>query len=72
LVVPTRGLSVPNCAADHDGQPGPFWAPDVDAAFREELAAALAPHVAYREVEAHLNDDTLVAASLQAAREIFV
>jgi uncharacterized protein (UPF0261 family) len=41
LMVPTRGLSVPNCEVDQLGAPGAFWAPDLDAAFRAELKCQL-------------------------------
>ena len=71
LMVPTRGLSVPNCEIDQSGQPGAFWDPPLDAAFRAELRGHLHARVEYQELDAHINDETFALAVLDAARTIF-
>jgi uncharacterized protein (UPF0261 family) len=60
VLVPLRGLSIPN----REG--GEFWAPDIDAAFRDELRGALAPGIAYTEIDAQINDDAFSARALEA------
>ncbi|HEY8339984.1 MAG TPA: Tm-1-like ATP-binding domain-containing protein [Egibacteraceae bacterium] len=50
VVVPTRGLSIPNTPG------GVFWDPDADAAFLEELRRRLRPDVPITTVPAHVND----------------
>jgi len=50
VVVPTRGLSIPNVPG------GVFWDPDADAAFREELRAGLRQDIPLHLVDAHIND----------------
>lgn len=60
VVVPTRGLSIPNVPG------GPFHDPDGDAAFRAALRAALKPSASidYREIDAHVNDEAFADAVL--------
>ena len=60
IVVPLRGLSIPN----QEG--GEFWAPDIDAAFRSELQAHLSPSITYTEIDAHANDDEFADQVVQA------
>ncbi len=71
LLVPMRGLSVPNCEVDQTGQPGAFWDPALDAAFRAELRSNLHARVEYREIEAHINDDSFAQAVMDEARALF-
>ena len=71
LLVPTRGLSVPNCEADDTGLPGAFWDPALDAAFRDELRSALHSRIEYREVQAHINDEFFARAVMDEARALF-
>lgn len=60
LVIPRRGLSIP------DAPGGAFRDEAVSAAFRAELVAGVAhaAQVSVREVDAHINDDTLADAVL--------
>ena len=51
IVVPLRGLSIPN----REG--GEFFAPEIDEAFRAELKSHLSPAITYTEVDAHVNDE---------------
>ncbi len=67
LLVPTRGLSIPN----HE-KGGEFWAPEFDAAFREELKAGISKEIAYREVDAHINDEEFAREVLEAAQSMFL
>ena len=60
IVVPLRGLSIPN----QEG--GEFWAPEIDAAFRSELQAHLSPAITYTEIDAHANDDEFADQVVQA------
>jgi uncharacterized protein (UPF0261 family) len=53
VVVPTRGLSIPNVPG------GPFWAPEVDAAFRDELRARLPARIPVHSYDLHVNDPEL-------------
>lgn len=71
VLVPTRGLSIPNCERDQTGLPGPFWEPALDAAFRAELRRGLPPRIDYRELDAHVNDEAFARAVLDAARAAF-
>jgi uncharacterized protein (UPF0261 family) len=50
VVVPTRGLSIPNVPG------GPFWDPDSDAGFLEAMRAGLGPAVPVLTYEQHVND----------------
>jgi len=50
VVVPTRGLSIPNVPG------GAFWAPDIDAAFLDALQSDLRQDIPLITVEAHIND----------------
>lgn len=50
VVVPTRGLSIPNVPS------GVFWNPDADAAFLAALRADLQPNIPLITMEAHIND----------------
>lgn len=71
VLVPLRGLSIPNCEADENGRPGPFWDPPLDAAFREELRRGLDPRIEYAEIDAHINDTEFARAVFEAARTTF-
>jgi uncharacterized protein (UPF0261 family) len=71
VLVPLRGLSIPNCEADQTGQPGPFWDPSLDAAFRDELRRGLAPQIEYAEIDAHINDVEFARAVFETARATF-
>jgi uncharacterized protein (UPF0261 family) len=50
IVVPTRGLSIPNVPG------GPFWDPESDAGFLAALRAGLDPAVPVHTYEQHVND----------------
>ena len=50
VVVPTRGLSIPNVPG------GAFWAPDIDAAFVEALQTNLRNDIPLIPLDAHIND----------------
>jgi len=50
VVVPTRGLSIPNVPG------GAFWDPESDAAFLDALRADLRKDIPLITVEAHIND----------------
>ncbi len=56
VVVPTRGLSIPNIEKDQNGKNGEFWDPETDHLFREELKKGLDKKVVCEEVDAHIND----------------
>lgn len=71
VLVPTRGLSVPNCEVDQLGATGAFWNPPLDAAFREVLRCGLDARIAYREVDAHINDEAFAREVFDAARAVF-
>jgi uncharacterized protein (UPF0261 family) len=66
VIVPTRGLSIPN----HD-KGGEFWDPETDALFRSTLQAKLNPEISYQEIDAHITDEAFAAAVLKAAEEMF-
>ena len=71
LLVPTQGLSIPNCEVDQSGQPGAFWDPPLDAAFRAELRRHLDRRIDYHEFDAHINDERFALAVLDVARAVF-
>jgi len=71
VLVPTRGLSIPNTAKNQNGVPGEFWDPAIDAAFRAELKQGLRAGIAYREFDAHINDEPFVKAVLETALKLF-
>lgn len=50
VAVPTRGLSIPNTPD------GPFWDPEADAAFRDELRSRLRPDIPITTHDHHVND----------------
>lgn len=50
VVVPTRGLSIPNVPG------GAFWDPEIDAAFLEALQTDLRSDIPLIALEAHIND----------------
>jgi uncharacterized protein (UPF0261 family) len=50
IVVPTRGLSIPNVPG------GAFWDPESDAAFLEALRAGLDPIIPILTYDQHVND----------------
>lgn len=64
VVIPTAGLSIPNCPG------GEFWDPEGDAAFRDVLKRTLARRIRYIEVDAHINAKPMVDAVLRAFFEI--
>jgi uncharacterized protein (UPF0261 family) len=51
VVVPTRGLSIPNVPG------GVFWDPEADAAFLDAMRADLRNDLPLITVEAHVNED---------------
>lgn len=71
VLVPLRGLSIPNCETDLDGRPGLFWDPPLDAAFRDELRRGLERRIEYAEIDAHVNDVEFARAVFEAARTAF-
>lgn len=71
IVVPTRGLSIPNIEKDQNGKHGEFWDPETDALFRTELKNGLNGSIAYQEVDAHINDEVFAKVVLGRAMEIF-
>jgi uncharacterized protein (UPF0261 family) len=71
VLMPLRGLSVPNCERDQLGQPGAFWDPALDAAFRAELRRHLDRRIEVSDVDAHINDDAFAMAVLNAAKTLF-
>lgn len=66
VLVPLQGLSIPNHAKG-----GEFWAPGIDAAFRTELKNGLSKEIRYREVNAHINDETFAGEVLAEAEKLF-
>ena len=52
VVVPTRGLSIPNVPG------GAFWDPEADLAFLQALLLELRQDISVITVEAHINDPT--------------
>ena len=71
VVVPTRGLSIPNIEKDQNGKHGEFWDPETDRLFRAELKHGLNRNIAYQEVDAHINDEAFAKVVLGRAVEIF-
>ncbi len=71
VVVPTRGLSIPNIETDQNGKHGEFWDPETDRLFREELKSGLLRKIEYQEVDAHINDPEFAKAVLGQAMELF-
>ncbi|MCW8130103.1 MAG: Tm-1-like ATP-binding domain-containing protein [Planctomycetota bacterium] len=65
VVVPAQGLSIPNHPK------GEFWDPKLDAEFRDELKGALSKEIAYREVDAHINDEAFAKEVLAEAEGLF-
>lgn len=62
VVVPTRGLSIPNVPG------GVFWDPDIDGAFLEALQTDLRQDIPLIALEAHINDPVF---SGRVAEEFF-
>jgi uncharacterized protein (UPF0261 family) len=58
ILVPTRGLSVP------DSEGGPFWDPEADAAFLDALQADLSPEIEVEVRDAHINDPEFADAAV--------
>jgi uncharacterized protein (UPF0261 family) len=56
VFIPLQGVSL----LDSNGQP--FWAPEADAAFAQELVQDLRPDIPVNEVDANINDDVFVDA----------
>jgi uncharacterized protein (UPF0261 family) len=71
VVVPTRGLSIPNIETDQNGKHGEFWDPETDRLFREELKSGLLRKIEYQEVDAHINDPEFAKAVLGHSMELF-
>ncbi len=71
LVVPTRGLSIPNIEKDQNGRNGEFWDPETDALFRAELKSGLDKKIGYEEVDAHINDPKFAEVVLARSVEMF-
>ena len=71
VMVPTRGLSIPNCESDLQGEQGAFWDPALDAAFRTELRRHLDDRIACYEFDVHINDESFAGAVLDMARSLF-
>jgi uncharacterized protein (UPF0261 family) len=71
VMVPTRGLSVPNIEVDQNGRHGEFWDPEIDAAFRKELRRCLRSGIAYSEHEFHINEADFADLVLETARSLF-
>ncbi len=71
VVVPTRGLSIPNIEVDQNGKHGEFWDPETDRLFREELKNGLDAKIEYQEVDAHVNDQKFAEVILGRSLELF-
>jgi uncharacterized protein (UPF0261 family) len=71
VVVPTRGLSIPNIERDQNGKNGEFWDPETDKLFRNELKNGLVRKIEYQEVDAHINDEAFAKVVLGRALELF-
>ena len=71
VMVPTRGLSVPNIEVDQNGRHGEFWDPELDAAFRKELKRDLRSGIEYSEHDFHINDQGFAELVLQKALAMF-
>ena len=71
VIVPTRGLSIPNIEVDQNGKNGEFWDPETDRLFREELKKGLNPGIEYQEVDAHINDPEFAKVVLGRSMELF-
>jgi uncharacterized protein (UPF0261 family) len=71
LMVPLRGLSIPNIEKNAQGKQGEFWAPEIDAKFRTELKKHLSKEIQYVEVDAHINDEMFAKAVLETALKLF-
>jgi uncharacterized protein (UPF0261 family) len=65
VLVPVRGLSIPNVPG------GAFWDPDLDAAFRESLRGSLNANIQYREEDVHINDETFARSVADEALRVF-
>jgi uncharacterized protein (UPF0261 family) len=64
VVIPTGGLSIPNCPG------GEFWDPEGDSVFRDTLKRSLGKQIRYIEVDAHINAEPMVDAVLRTFFEI--
>ena len=71
VIVPTRGLSIPNIEVDQNGKHGEFWDPETDRLFREELKNGLLRKIEYQEVDAHINDPKFAEVVLARSMEMF-
>ncbi len=60
ILIPTKGLSIPNVPD------GVFWDPAADAAFRESLTEALDGSIAVEEIDLHINDELCGVAAAEA------
>jgi uncharacterized protein (UPF0261 family) len=56
VMVPTRGLSIPNVPG------GPFWNPEADAAFVAELGQRLRADIPVQTFDLHINDPAFATA----------
>jgi uncharacterized protein (UPF0261 family) len=65
VLVPTRGLSL-------SGRPGEaLWDEEANAAFVQEIAAAVAPPVELESIESHVNDPAFADRVAERAVERF-
>jgi uncharacterized protein (UPF0261 family) len=71
VLVPTKGLSIPNCEKDQNGKHGEFWDPELDAKFRNELKSHLGAEIEYAEVDANVNDQAFAEVVLEKALKVF-
>lgn len=63
VVLPLRGFSA------YDIEDGPFWDPEADDAFRDELRRSLKPEIPVQPVDAHINAPECVEAACAALAE---
>jgi uncharacterized protein (UPF0261 family) len=64
VVIPLRGFSA------YDSEGAPFFDPEADRVFRETLAARLAPRIAVRCIDAHINDPACVDVATELLLEM--
>lgn len=65
VVIPTRGLSIPNRPG------GEFWDPECDRRFRDTLKEGLDTRIHCVEVDAHINSREMVDTTLQLFFNLF-
>jgi len=69
VLFPMRGLSILDSIGERG--PEPFWWPDADSALRESLRAHLRSSIPLHEVDANINDDAFIEASVKAMLRVF-